>query len=211
MRYQINLSSAPFSNRIPFWIAIVTGFGVAALIGVSIVGTWLNVRAENTTLESQVGLQSRLVDQLKARRPLAAVVNVSAEQAATLQSAQEMVERKAFSWSLLLSKIEPVIPHQVRVTNISISAKSNTPDSQKASDWQNHIARLTLEVVAKKYPDVIELIKAMEKTGLFSVSPIQQRQMETGDLLFTLAVDYRIPQTAPAIYVAQDTSKEDSR
>lgn len=184
---------------------------MVALVAISMTGTWLNVKVERSTLESQTSLQTKLLDEMKARKPKPVEVTATTEQAATMQAARELVERKAFSWSLLLSKIEPVIPHDVRVTNISISARSGTVEPQQASDWEHHIARLTLEVVAKKYSDVIDLINGMEKTGLLSVSPVQQNKIETGELLFTLAVEYRISQTPPAVYIAQDTPKGDDQ
>lgn len=211
MRYKVNLSSTPFRNRVPFWIAIFAGFSVVALFAVSLAGTWMNSRAERATLESQVELQQKLIAEIRERAPKPVEVAVTEEQSATMKAARELVERKAFSWSLLLSKIEPVIPHDVRVTNISISARTGSAESKQSSDWEHHIARLTMEVVAQKYSGVTELMDGMEKTGLFTVSPVQQNKIETGEVLFTLAVEYRIPEAAPAVYVAQTAGKEDER
>jgi hypothetical protein len=113
-----------------------------------------------------------------------------------LLAARELIERRAFSWSQLLNDIERHIPPNVRVLRIVVNkVRAKDPNATaEAQGSEDRTVALTLEVIGKSTTDVTKMITEFERTGTFSVNPIEKKLIEgISDVQFTLAVEYTPP------------------
>ena len=211
MRYQVNLASKPFQNRSLFWLGIFAGFGILAFLALQITGSSAELAAEAETLKDKTFQQNKEIDLLKQKQPKIETVNVSQENYEMLRAAHELVGRKALSWTALLSEMERIMPHDVRLLNISVlrTAADKTGERRSAAqqtvvNWLARKVPLTLELATKDDKKITEellptLNKQPDRYSAFVVQ--QQPQPETGEIIFKIEVDYTPPfanTTAPA-------------
>ena len=111
--------------------------------------------------------------------------SLTLEQQLLLKSAHELVDRKRFSWSLLFSDLEELVPQSVRVARIAVR--------QVHSQGDHMIADLELTVISKSPNAVTDMIAAMNKEGVFEAElraqNLQKGRGESGSE-YELAVQY---------------------
>ncbi|MBI1763246.1 MAG: hypothetical protein HYR56_17620 [Acidobacteria bacterium] len=199
MRPIVNLARAPFRNRRLFWLVILAIFGVSSYFGLSAV-------EEKVQLERQKVSQAEALNRLlpkatpESKKPGAketpATVTITPDKNRELLAANELIERRAFSWSQLLNDIEHHIPANVRVLRIAVNKvkakEQNTLAGGAKSD--DRTVALTMEVVGKSTTDVTKMITDFERTGVFTVNPREKKLIEgMEDVQFTLDVEYTPP------------------
>ncbi len=198
MRPIVNLARAPFRNRRLFWLTILALFGVSSYFGLS-------------AIEEKVRLESQLVSQEEALRHLAPqpaktdkktdakgpqpTLTITADKNRELLAANELIERRAFSWSQLLNDIEHHIPANVRVLRIAVNkVKAKGQNTVTGAKSDDRSVALTMEVIGKSTTDVTKMITDFERTGVFTVNPREKKVIEgTEEVLFTLEVEYTPP------------------
>jgi len=154
----INLASTPFTNRALPWILTVV------ILFVSLVALVLVVQWTTTTNRSaaQIEAEVNLLKQ-KEQSLISAAESVKAaltpEQRLNLRAAHELVDRKGFSWSRLLADLESALPDNIRVSRIAVRGV--------ASEGNQTIAQLELDVFSKSSTTVTEMINAMDRQGIF--------------------------------------------
>jgi hypothetical protein len=195
MRPIVNLASKPFRNRRLFWLAILAIFGLSSYFG-------LYALEQKVRLESQLVVQqetlNRLIPQTPKGNPATPIsmMTITPDKNRELLAARELIERRAFSWSQLLNDIERHIPPNVRVVRIAVN-KVRTKDPNASAGVQGSEDRtvaLTLEVIGKSTTDITKMITEFERTGTFTVNPIEKKLIEgMSDVQFTLAVEYTPP------------------
>jgi len=208
MRYQVNLASKPFQNRSLFWLGILAGFGIVAFLALQITGSSAVLAAEAESLKDKTFQQNKEIEVLKQKQPKIETVNVSQENYEMLRAAHELVGRKALSWTQLLSEMELIMPHDVRLLNISVLRTAGDKGGERRSASQqtvvNWLARkvpLTLELATKDDRKITEeLLPALNKqSNKYSAFVIQQQpQPETGEIIFKIEVDYTPPFASSA-------------
>jgi Tfp pilus assembly protein PilN len=118
---------------------------------------------------------------------------LSPEQQQLLGSAHQLVDRNRFSWSLLFSHLEGVLPQSVRVARIAVR--------QVHTQGDHLVADLEMTVVANSSTVVTDMIGVMNKGPLFQAylasQNLQKGRGETGSE-FELLVHY----TAPASFAS---------
>ena len=198
MRPIVNLARAPFRNRRLFWLTILAIFGVSSYFGLSAI-------EEKVRLERQIVSQEETLNRLKgttaSKKPdpkaPQPTVAITADKNRELLAANELIERRAFSWSQLLNDIEHHIPANVRVLRIAVNkvkAKEQSALSAGAKS-DDRTVNLTLEVVGKSTTDVTKMITEFERTSAFTVNPREKKLIEgMEDVQFTLDVEYTPPQ-----------------
>lgn len=165
MNARLNLASEPFGNRALPW----TITGVIALC--SLVALVFILR-ETSQLNSQIEAKQRdvtnLTQQMAAVKQRAEQVKIALtpDQFQTLQSAHGLVDRKRFSWSLLLSDLEGALPGSVRVTRISVKDVGVRNDQT--------VADLELTVVSKNAATITQMISDMDAAGVFQAELVAQ-------------------------------------
>ncbi|HZS45896.1 MAG TPA: hypothetical protein VFC63_12400 [Blastocatellia bacterium] len=208
MRFQVNLASKPFQNRSLFWITIFIVLGVVAMVGLDITASSAEYSAREQSLKEDVDIQRRQIEDLKARQPKFQPVPVSQQDYQMLLSANELVERKALSWTWLLSDLERIVPHDVRVLSIAVARAADDKgerrgSQQQAVDWLSRKVPLTLIVATKDDHKITgELLPLLNKESprYRAFVTEQQPQPETGETLFKIAIDFTPPfaNAAPA-------------
>lgn len=200
MRSIVNLAHAPFRNRRLFWLTILAFFGVSAYFGLSAI-------EEKVRLESQIVSQQEALNRLTPKpaqggkpsnpKDPQPTLTITADKNRELLAANELIERRAFSWSQLLNDIEHHIPANVRVLRIAVNkvkAKEQNALAGGAKSDDRSVA-LTMEVVGKSSTDVTRMMTDFERTGVFTVNPRDSKLIEgMEDVQFTLDVEYTPPQ-----------------
>lgn len=193
MRFDINLASRPYEDARLFWIRWGTGLGAATLftlvlLTLTVVG-WFNARRDHQTI-AQIRTQIADRDQ---RRMEAEQFLGRPENSTTRDESQvlnELIERKAFSWTMVLENLEKVMPARVHLVSIHPELD---PDNQLA---------LKMTVAGDSRDRAIELARRMEDSRRFAQTDIiseRSTESKNGDTeQFDLAAFY-IPETLPEV------------
>ena len=175
MRLDINLASQPYEDPRQFWMrwgTAVGALGLLSLILMTLVITgFVNARRDRQAISEKRALIAQR-DQLRTQaqqflnRP---------ENRTTRDDSQflnQLIERKAFSWTKVLESLERVMPPRVHV--VSISPELNE-DNQLA---------LKMVVAGDSRDRAIELARRMEESRRFAQTAILRAahaDSQTGD------------------------------
>jgi len=192
MRLDINLASQPYEDARQFWMRWGTAVGLAGvftlvLVSMTITG-WFNARRDHHTMAQEQALIAQR-DQLRAdaERRLNLPENRSTRDES--QVLNRLIERKAFSWTLVLESLEKVMPARVHLVAINPSL-----------DEDNQLA-LRMTVAGDSRDRAIELARRMEESRRFAqviITAERYLQTTTGSDTeqFDIAALY-IPETVP--------------
>src|SRR5579871_615151 len=181
MRLDINLASRPYEDARQFWMRWGTGLGVLTLVTlilltVTITG-WLNARRDHRTISQK----KALIADRDAKRVEAEEFLNRPENRTTRDDSQvlnELIERKAFSWTLVLENLEKVMPARVHLVSMN-------PEL----DEDNQLS-LKMSVAGDSSDRAIELARRMEDSRRFAqtnIVGVASTQSQTGD---TVRVDF---------------------
>jgi len=187
-----NLATRPFYNEaaVRTWVAVLavlavslTVFNVQRLIHYSRSDTELATRASRD--------EQRAVELRADAARLRASVDRSQIEAASLEAreANELIDRRTFSWTDLFNRFETTLPDEVRITSLR-----HDLDRVRGNV-------MTMAVLAREVDDVNQFMKNLEGTGTFSdlLALEEQVDAKTGQLQVLLQGVYRaLPATAPA-------------
>jgi Tfp pilus assembly protein PilN len=184
MRLRTNLATRPFYN-VRAVHAIIGAFGLLVLgftlfnavelVSLTASQRTLGARAADAERQAQRlrGEAARMRTQIKQKE----LVSVSA----AAREANRIIDRRAFSWTQLLTQLEATLPDDVRITTVQ-------PRLDK------DIFKVGLIAEARRAEDVAAFIEALEDTGAFrNVLPLQQQTTEEGLLQVALEGTYEIP------------------
>ncbi len=192
MKPLVNLSHEPFRNRRIFWLAILLLFVIPSYFGLraieGLTKLELDIAGRTTTVK---GLEAQLK---KYEKPVQSNVRISTDQNRELLAASELIARRAFSWSGLLSDIERNLPPTVRVLRVAVTQIQSLERDGTIGDNES-AASLTLDVIGKSGLDVTNMINRFHESGRFKVIPIQKKPVEgMEEVEFQLSVFYFPPQ-----------------
>ena len=190
-RYQLNLATRPLPNYrrtnllLIAILALILVFSLWQVLGfldytervAELRGTELEVRVDWQYLGGRV-------DELQERLNPPAVLAQMEE----IQFLNQVVERKSFSWSKLLSVIEDVIPRGVYLTAL-----------EPRIDDLGQI-RIELEARGRSVADISTFIAGLEQTPVFKdvAVSVEERQFEQGveEISILMNAEY-LPQGIP--------------
>ena len=185
-----NLSTRPFYNEraVQLWLVVLAVIvGVATAFNVARV---IRYSQSDTELATQAARDESRAANLRAEatRLRGSVDPGEIELASTeARQANELIDRRTFSWTELFNQFEATFPDDVRITAVR-------PTIDETGGM-----RLTMNVVARSVEDVDELIGNLEGTGLFgNLLSVQERFDDAGLLVATVEGTYRPGATAPA-------------
>ncbi len=196
MRLDINLASQPYEDARQFWLrwgSAVGALGLLTLILLTLTVTgWVNARRDREAMAQKRALIAER-DQLRAdaERILNLPENHTTREESQLLN--ELIERKAFSWTRVLESLEKVMPPRVHL--VSIHPELND---------DNELA-LKMTVAGDSRDRAIELARHMEESGRFAGTNIvseSPQQSTTGD---TERIDIA------AIYIPEPFESETAR
>ena len=171
----LNLASQPFRNRTLPWAVAAAVASVSLVALIFIIAATSQANAQADSAESQL---RSLREREAAMQAEAAQIRgaLTPDQQRVLEAAHALVDRKRFSWSRLYADLEASMPASVRVTRISVRDATHS--------GAQILAELNLTVVGRTPADVTDMIRQMERTGIFGVEPLQEtvsRQSRAGE------------------------------
>ena len=202
MRLDINLASQPYEDARQFWMRWGTAVGAVGLLTLVLltltVTGWINARRDRIAMSEK----RALIDDREQRRKSAEEFLNRQENRNTRDTSQflnELIERKAFSWTRVLESMEKVMPPRVHLVSIS-------PEL----DEDNQLA-LKMSVAGDSRDRAIELVRRMEESQRFAQAYIRHESHNptaaNGDTeQFEIAAVY-IPEAITEIPAAKPESK----
>jgi Tfp pilus assembly protein PilN len=185
LNVNLNLASKPFNNRVLPWML------TAVILMVSFVGLIIVFQLTTSTRRESNAIQVELNALKQKEQGLLTKAEqvkdaLGTDQQQSLKAAHQLVDRKRFSWSRLLSDLESAMPDNVRVSRIAVREVS--------SQGGQTVAVLDLTVFSKGYESVDGMIKEMDRNGTFRADIMSQNlQKGRGEIgtEYDLAVVYR--------------------
>ena len=185
-----NLSTRPFYNEraVHFWLLVIaavvvlaTAFNVSRVLRYSRSDTELAARAARD--------ESRAADLRQQAARLRATVDPKQVEFASSEARQAnaLIDRRTFSWTDLLNRLEKTQPGEVRLVAV-----------RPRVDKDGNIV-LAMNVVSKAVGDVDAFMQNLEETGAFMRvgSGIEERVNDQGQLQASIEAVYR-PATGHA-------------
>ena len=195
-----NLSTRPFYNERP--VRAVLGLVAAAVVALTAFNAVqiLRLRSRGAEVLAQAVEAEREAGRLRSdavqirrtinRQQLAAV------QAAALE-VNQLIDRRAFSWTDLFNRFESTLPAEVRIASV-------TPQVDSMGRML-----VAVSVISRRVEDLDGFIDALEKTGAFrEVLSRQEEAQEDGTLRSVIQGYYEVPATAPVQAAAEPSQAE---
>jgi Tfp pilus assembly protein PilN len=163
---QLNLSSQPFRNRALPWTVAVAVACASLVALVFIVGWGRQAQTQAARVEGDVqALRQR--EQNVREQAQKVTSSLMPEQRIVLAAAHEIVDRKNFSWSRLLSDLEGALPATVRVARINVRDVRETGGVTRAD--------LELTIVGRTPADVSRMLGELARGGFTSAELLTQQ------------------------------------
>ena len=177
-----NLSTRPFYNArgvnvalgiVVILVAAATAFNVTRVLKYSGSNTELTSQASQD--EARAAAMRKDAASLRSSVDARQVENASKE----ARQANDLIDRRTFSWTDLFNKFESALPDDVRLT----SFRSKVDKGQIV---------LTIAIVARGPEDVSKFMDSMEHSGAFTRvgATLEERMNEEGQLQASLEVIY---------------------
>lgn len=203
MNVNLNLASKPFNNRVLPWVLTAAILFISLVALIFVVQLTSSTRRESAVIEADL---NRLKQEEQSLLGKAEEVkqSLTPQQQQTLKAAHQLVDRKSFSWSRLLADLEASLPDNVRVSRIAVRGVSR--------DGNQTIADLDLAVFSKSSTTIVDMIKSMDRDGIFHANLVSQNlQKGRGEsgTEYELTVVYR-PRTgfaSESLAAVQDQQK----
>lgn len=176
-----NLSTRPFYNEraVHMWLAL--GALVALLLTVVNVSQILYYSRSDTEDKSEAAREeAQAIEFRRTANELRASVDTQQVEAVSNEARQanELIDRRVFSWTELFNQFESTLPPQVRLTSVS----------PRLDDGRFLI---TMTVLARGVDDIDEFLDKLEETGAFREAlSRQERVNDTGQLEAALEATY---------------------
>ena len=159
MKLNINLASQPYEDARQFWMRWGTAVGVLGLLTLVLVtidaNGWLNARRDHALIkQARAQIAKRDAVRANAERILNLPENRTTRDDS--QFLNQLIERKAFSWTRVLESLEKVMPARVHLVSISPTL-----------DEDNQLA-LKMIVAGASRDRAIELARRMEESHRFA-------------------------------------------
>jgi type IV pilus assembly protein PilN len=175
MHIDINLASRPYEDARQFWTRWGTALGVLGLL--TLVLLVLDITGFVASHHDRVVMaQTRalIADRDRTRAEADRVLNLPANRTTRDQSRylNELIERKAFSWTRVLENLEKVMPPRVHLVSISPELDEN-----------NELA-LKMTVAGDSRDRAVELERRMEESRRFvqtAITAERHVESQTGD------------------------------
>lgn len=180
-----NLSTRPFYNEgaVRAWLAGVAIVAVAAtMFNVSRVLRYSRSDTELATRASRD--EAGATEARTAATRLRAGVDTKAVELASVEARQanDLIDRRTFSWTELFNRLEATLPPDVRITSVRPSL-----------DRDRRIM-LAVTVLARSVDDVDAFMEQLEATGAFAnLLSREERVTDAGQLVAVLETEYVQP------------------
>jgi type IV pilus assembly protein PilN len=179
MRLEINLATRPYEDARRFWLqwgSILGGVGLLTLMLVFFaLSGWLSASKDRQTIRT---LQRDIAERDAERAKAEAFLNLP-ENRSTRDRSQflnELIRRKAFSWTKVFEDLERIMPPRVHV--VSIHPELNE-DNQLA---------IKMQVAGDSRERALDLVRRMESSQHFQQTKVDAESQQTGSANVSLDI-----------------------
>jgi Tfp pilus assembly protein PilN len=196
-----NLATRPFYNdrAVHLWLLVAAVIAIAA----TLFNGWqiLHYSGSNTELAAQAARDEARAGQLRgdaARLRASVDPRQIAAVSSDARQANDLIDRRTFSWTELFNRLETTLPADVRITSV-----------RPQLDKDRRIV-LTILVVARSVDDVNQFMENLDETGAFAnLTPVQEHTNDQAQIESTLEAVY-VPK-APAAAAAKPAADGGAR
>jgi Tfp pilus assembly protein PilN len=180
-----NLSTRPFYNErvVSLWLVLFIVIAAAA----TVFNTTRVLRYSQSDTEQGTSAsrdESRATELRRSATKLRNTVDVKQIERASNEARQanDLIDRRTFSWTELFNLFEKALPDEVRITAVR-------PDVNEGR------FRLRIAVVARSVNDISQFMNNLRATGMFPKvgSTFSERYAESGEVVADLEVEYQPP------------------
>jgi type IV pilus assembly protein PilN len=188
MRLDINLASQAYEDSRQFWMRWGTAVGGVALLTLVLltldITGWVNARRDRAAIGEK---ETMIADRDRLRTEAERTLNLPQNRTTRDESQflNQLIERKAFSWTRVLENLEKVMPPHVHLESISPQL-----------DEDNQLG-LKMTVAGDSRDRALELARRMEESRRFAQTQItggHPVQSPTGDTETVEIVAIYIPE-----------------
>ena len=200
MRLNINLASQPYEDARQFWLRWGTGLAVAAILTLALltltITDWFAARRDHAQISE---LHTQIAQRDRTRQQAESFLS-QPENRTTRDESQflnELIERKALSWTHVLEDLEKIMPARVHLVSIHPEVGA---DNQLALKM----------VVAGDRDRALELARRMEDSRHFTQTYVETESPATngsGDSVQFLIDGIYVSEPAPALSPKTAASK----
>ena len=169
MRLDINLASQPYEDARQFWMRWGAAVGAVALLTLVLLALditgWVNARRDRAAIAEK---KAMIADRDRIRAEAERILNLP-ENRTTRDESQflnQLIERKAFSWTRVLENLEKVMPPHVHLESISPQL-----------DEDNQLG-LKMTVAGDSRDRALELARRMEDSRRFAQTRVEAGHAE---------------------------------
>ena len=208
MRLNINLASQPYEDARQFWMRWGTGLAALAIVTLALVvmtiSGWFVARRDHANIAQ---LKAEIAQRDHTRQLAEDFLNRPENRATRDQSQflNELIQRKAFSWTRVLEDLEKVMPARVHLVSI-----------QPELDDDNQL-KLKLSVAGDSRDRALELARRMEDSRRFARTDVVAETTRTersgsgeDPFQFVLESTY-VPETVPVPSVTAEKKPETAK
>jgi Tfp pilus assembly protein PilN len=185
-----NLSTRPFYNERAVHIGLIVLAVIVVLATAFNVSRILRYSSSDTRLATQASRdEARAAELRQQAAQLRASVDPQQVELASAgaRQANDLIDRRTFSWTELLNRFETTLPDDVRISSVSPRV-----DRDKG-------IMLRVNVKARSVEDVQDFMENLEATGAFKdAQPVQDHFDEEGQLETSLDMRYMPAAAKPA-------------
>lgn len=184
-----NLATRPFYNErvVHAWLLVAT-LVILGLTAFNVVRVLQYSRSDTRLATQAAGDEARAADLRRQAQRLRASVDPRTIEfkSAEARLANELIDRRTFSWTELLNRFETTLPDDVRI--IAVRPKVD----------RNRTILLQINIVARDIEDVNQFLENLEHTGAFArVLSHEEHPNEQGQFDAQIETNY-VPGRAPA-------------
>jgi Tfp pilus assembly protein PilN len=181
-----NLSTRPFYNEraVRLWLlAIAIVVAAATVFNVSRVLHYSRNETDLALRASQDEAEANRLHMAAARERASVDAKQILAESARAKEANNLIDRRTFSWTALFNRFESTLPADVRITAV-----------RPRLDEKDHRIELTVTVLSRTVDDVDRFMENLEQTGAFErLNPNDTRVDDTGQFETTLTMKYANP------------------
>jgi len=192
----INLATRPFYNE--RLVRVALGLGTLAVLGLAAFNVVQVMRLSSRDVEVRQQADAAEAEAARLRQQAAVIrQTINREQLTVVQAAareaNQLIDRRAFSWTDLFNRFEATLPPEVRIASV-------TPQV----DQQGRML-VAVTVVSRRVEDLDGFIEALEKTGAFQEVLSRQEEAQEDGTLRSVIQGYYRAVVAPAEQASERT------
>lgn len=172
MRFELNLATHPYEDSKRFYGQWVPLLALLTVLAVGLSWFAYSQYAEYRRQNRELGELQRKIVELEKVKAEASDVLARPDNSGTRDQAayiNDLIRKKAFSWTQVMADLEKIMPTQVQVASIRPAL---TPEGA---------LEFTLTVNTRRRDNAIELVRRMEGSPRFAFADLRTERAQTDD------------------------------